>query len=171
LAACAITANTWEAPLAARKKDKKGGSNVLARNRKARFDYFIDSTFEAGVALKGSEVKSVKAGRVSLKEAYVDIRRGEAFLIGSHIAEWPFANLQNHKPTRTRKLLLHKGEIRRLQGKVQERGYTLVPVSMYLKRGIIKLEVGLARGKRKYDKRESIRRKDQLREQEQSLKW
>ena len=157
----------------AAKKRSKGGpeTDVLARNRKARFDYFIDSTFEAGIALRGSEVKSIKAGRVSLKEAYVDIRNGEAFLTGAHVAEWPYANIDGHSPTRPRKLLLHKGEIRRLQGKVQERGYTLVPISLYLKRGIIKLEVGLARGKRKYDKRESIKRKDQLREQEQSLKW
>ena len=121
--------------------------------------------------LVGSEVKSIRQGRVSLKEAYVTLRGGEAYLIGAHVAEWPYASVQNHEPTRPRKLLLHKYELRRLHGKVAERGYTLVPLSLYLKRGRIKLEVGLARGKRKYDKRETLRKKDQKKEQEQDLQY
>lgn len=143
--------------------------DIVARNRKARFDFFIESTFEAGLVLVGSEVKSIRQGRVSLKEAYVRLEGGEAFLVGAHVAEWPYAAMQNHVPTRPRKLLVHKHELRRLHGRVAERGYTLVPLCLYLKRGRIKLEVGLARGKRKYDKRETLRKKDQKREEEQAL--
>jgi SsrA-binding protein len=141
---------------------------VLCRNKKARFNYFIDETLEAGIALLGSEVKSAKEGRVSLAEAYVILTDGEAFLTGAHIAEWPYSHQRNHEPTRRRKLLLHKKEIKRLYGKTQEKGYTLVPIVMYIRRGKIKVEVGLARGKRKYDKRETIRKKDEKREQEQT---
>ncbi len=149
------------------KKKKKGpGPSYLCRNKKARHDYFIEETFEAGIVLQGSEVKSLRAGRASLTEAYVVIHEGEAYLIGAHVSEWPYSHARNHEPTRRRKLLLHAKEIKRLMGKIQEKGYTLVPLSMYLKNGKIKLEVGLAKGKRKYDKREAIRKKDQQRDQE-----
>ena len=146
-------------------------SKTVATNKKAFRDFVILERWDCGIELKGSEVKSIRQGRVSLKEAYVTLRGGEAYLIGAHVAEWPYASVQNHEPTRPRKLLLHKYELRRLHGKVAERGYTLVPLSLYLKRGRIKLEVGLARGKRKYDKRETLRKKDQKKEQEQDLQY
>lgn len=152
-------------------KKKKEGRRFFARNKKARHEYHIEDTFEAGIALMGSEVKSIREGRASLKEAYVAVEGEEVFLVGAHVAEWPFSHMRNHHPTRRRKLLLHKREILRLKGKVRERGYTLVPLSFYPKNGRIKLEVGLARGKRKYDKREAIKRKDQLREEAQERAW
>ncbi len=145
-------------------KKKKTHPGVLCVNKKARHDYFIEESFEAGLVLLGSEVKSIRSGRVSLSEAYVTIEGGEAFLVGAHVAEWPFAHARNHEPRRRRKLLLHRRELKRLLGKVREKGYTLVPLKLYLKNGKIKLEVGLAKGKKKYDKREDIRRRDLERE-------
>ncbi len=150
-----------------KKKKKKGPQrSFLCRNKKARHDFFIEETLEAGIVLQGSEVKSIRAGRVSLNEAYVAIHEGEAFLVGAHVSEWPYSHARNHEPTRRRKLLLHAREIRRLIGKIQEKGFTLVPLSMYLKNGKIKVEIGLAKGKRKYDKREAIRRRDQERDRQ-----
>lgn len=139
-------------------------------NRKARHDYFIEERYEAGLVLLGSEVKSLRDGRANLKDSYARIVRGEAFLVNTHISPYPAANRFNHDPTRTRKLLLHKKEIRRLTGKVKERGLTLIPLRLYFKNGRAKVELGLARGKKLYDKRESLRRKAAQREVERSLK-
>lgn len=131
---------------------------TVAVNRKARRDYFIDDTFEAGVVLQGSEVKSMRAGQGSISEAYAAERRGELFLINAHIPEYAAANRQNHDPRRPRKLLLRKREIKRLVGAIQRQGMTLVPLSLYFnERGRAKVELGLAHGKRKYDKRAAER--------------
>lgn len=152
-------------------KNNALGEKVFVRNRKARHEFHIEDTFEAGLVLTGSEVKSIRQSSASLNEAYVAVHGEEVFLVGAHVAEWPYSHIRNHVPTRRRKLLLHKREIVRLKVKVKERGYTLVPLALYSKQGRIKLQVGLARGKRKYDKRESIKRKDQLREQAQERAW
>ncbi|MBI4524062.1 MAG: SsrA-binding protein SmpB [Deltaproteobacteria bacterium] len=139
-------------------------------NRKARHDYFIDETYEAGLVLTGSEVKSLREGKANLKDSYARIIRGEAFLLNTHISPYTAAHQFNHDPTRTRKLLLHKQEIRRLSGKVAERGLTLIPLKLYFKNGKAKVELGLARGKKLYDKRETLKRKAARREVERSLK-
>ncbi|MFH2009096.1 MAG: SsrA-binding protein SmpB [bacterium] len=158
--------------MSARKtKPPPDGRKIIAKNKKARYDFFIEETIEAGVSLLGSEVKSARDGRVSLTDAYAVIEKGEVFLVSAHIAELPQANQFNHEPRRKRKLLLHRREIERLIAKVREKGFTLAVLSMYFKRGKIKVEVGLARGKRAYDKRESIRRKDEKRFQDQSAKY
>ncbi|MDP6560527.1 MAG: SsrA-binding protein SmpB [Candidatus Binatia bacterium] len=139
-------------------------------NRRARHDYFIEETFEAGLVLVGSEVKSLRDGKAHLKDSHARIGRGEAFLFNAHINPYAAASGLNHEPTRSRKLLLHKKEIRRLTGKVKERGLTLVPLRLYFKKGRAKVELALARGKKRYDKRESLKRKDMQREVERSLK-
>jgi SsrA-binding protein len=139
-------------------------------NRRARHDYFIEETYEAGLVLRGSEVKSLREGKANLKDSHARILKGEAFLLNAHISPYAAANQFNHEPTRTRKLLLHKKEIRRLSGKVKERGLTLIPLRLYFKSGRAKVELGLARGKKLYDKRESLRRKVAQREVERSLK-
>jgi SsrA-binding protein len=139
-------------------------------NRKARHDYFIEETYEAGLVLTGSEVKSLRDGKANLKDSYARLLKGEAVLLNAHISPYPAANRFNHEPTRTRKLLLHKQEIRRLTGKVKERGLTLVPLRLYFKNGRAKVELALARGKKLYDKRETLRRKAAEREVERSLK-
>ena len=143
---------------------------VITVNRRARHDYFIDETFEAGMVLTGSEVKSLRDGRANLKDSYARIAKGEAFLVNAHISAYPAANQFNHEPTRTRKLLLHKREIRRLSGRVSERGLTLIPLRLYFKNGRVKAELGLARGKKLYDKRETMRKRAVQREVERSLK-
>ena len=143
---------------------------IVCVNRKARHDYFIEATYEAGLVLKGSEVKSLRDGKATLKDSYARIVRGEAFLLNTHINPYSAANQFNHEPTRTRKLLLHKQEIRRLTGKVKERGLTLIALRLYFKNGKAKVELGLARGKKLYDKRETLRKKDAQREVERSLK-
>jgi len=143
---------------------------VITVNRRARHDYFIDETFEAGMVLTGSEVKSLRDGRANLKDSYARIAKGEAFLVNAHISAYPAANQFNHEPTRTRKLLLHKREIRRLSGRVSERGLTLIPLRLYFKDGRVKAELGLARGKKLYDKRETMRKRAVQREVERSLK-
>ena len=143
---------------------------VITVNRRARHDYFIDETFEAGMVLTGSEVKSLRDGRANLKDSYARIAKGEAFLVNAHISPYPAANQFNHEPTRTRKLLLHKREIRRLSGRVSERGLTLIPLRLYFKDGRVKAELGLARGKKLYDKRETMRKRAVQREVERSLK-
>src|SRR5262245_2909734 len=143
---------------------------VITVNRRARHDYFIDETFEAGMVLTGSEVKSLRDGRANLKDSYARIAKGEAFLVNAHISAYPAANQFNHEPTRTRKLLLHKREIRRLSGRVSERGLTLIPLRLYFKDGRVKAELGLARGKKLYDKRETMRKSAVQREVERSLK-
>jgi len=143
---------------------------VVATNRKAFHEYFISDTFEAGVALVGSEIKSIRAGRVSLQDGYVSFEKGEAWLVNVHIAQYDPASRQNHDPKRRRKLLLHRREIDRLAGKVQEKGFTVIPTRLYLKDGRAKVEIGLAKGKRLYDKREAIAKRDSQRQVDRALK-
>ena len=137
---------------------------LVAENRKARFNYTIEDTFEAGMALLGTEVKSMREGRVNLKDAYAKIDRGEVWIHQMHVSPYPFAHYGNHDPLRPRKLLMHRYEIKKLYGKINELGYTLVPLKIYFKNGRVKVLLGLAKGKRKYDKRESIKRRDEQRE-------
>ncbi len=143
---------------------------VVARNRKAFHDYFIEDRYEAGIALKGTEIKSVRAGHVSLREGYITPRNGELWLTDVHIAPYDRAGLWTHDPTRPRKLLLHRREIDRLISVVQQRGYTLVPLRMYIRGKYAKVEVGVAKGKRQYDKREAIAARDQKRRMRRELK-
>jgi SsrA-binding protein len=143
---------------------------LVATNKKAFHDYFILEKLEAGVSLFGTEVKSIREGRINLKDSYANIRGGEAFLFNCHISPYTHGNRQNHEPTRTRKLLLQRKEIRKLIGKTQEKGLTLVPIRVYLKRGLIKIELGVARGKKLYDKRETERRKESDREARAAMK-
>jgi SsrA-binding protein len=148
----------------------KGKLKVVAANRKARYDYFIDETYEAGIALTGTEIKSVRAGRVNLRDSYVQVKNGELWLIDTHIAPYKQAGRSSHEPKRPRKLLMHRREISRLQGRVQERGYTLIPLRLYLKNSKwAKVEIALARGKKLYDKRQAIRERDAQREMERAL--
>jgi len=141
----------------------------ITHNRKARHEYHIDETLEAGVALVGSEVKSLREGRISLGDAYAEIRLGELWLVGAEISEYAFANQFNHAPRRRRKLLAHRTEIRRLDGKVREKGTTLIPLELYFKKGRVKVLLGLARGKREYDHRDAARKRDQARDLEEQL--
>lgn len=143
---------------------------VVADNRRAFYDYHIDDRIEAGLALTGSEIKSIRAGKVNLREGYARIERGEAWLIGVHIAPWSHAGYAQHEPLRKRKLLLHRAEIVALGTKAAQQGATLVPLRMYLKDGKAKVELGLARGKRKYDKREAIKRREMRREMEEATR-
>jgi SsrA-binding protein len=143
---------------------------ILTENRKARHDYFIDDEYEAGMVLLGTEVKSLRLGRINLKDSYAKIKNGEVFVYQMHIGQYPFAHYGNHDPLRPRKLLLHNHEIKKLIGKVQEKGYSLIPVRVYFKNGKVKMSLALARGKRKYDKRESIRKRDEKRDMDRSLK-
>ncbi len=137
---------------------------VVTLNRKARHDYEVLETYEAGLVLTGTEVKSLRAGRANLKDSFARIEKGEAWLYNMHISPYSHGNIYNHDPTRPRKLLLHKSEIRRLTGKVEERGLTLVPLKIYFKDGYAKVELALARGKRLYDKRRDIAKRDAERE-------
>jgi SsrA-binding protein len=146
------------------------GTKVIAENRRARFDYELLERFEAGIVLVGTEVKSLRDGRVTLAQAYADVPDGEVWLIGAEIAEYAQGNIANHEPTRDRKLLLRKGEIAGLVGKVREKGQTLVPTRLYFKDGKVKLEVALARGKEKADKRRTIVDRDAKRQMERALK-
>src|SRR5215207_4654842 len=141
-----------------------------ANNRKAFHDYHVLETVEAGMVLSGTEAKSVRAGRISLREAYVRIENGEAWLHGAHIAHYEPGNRYNHEPTRPRKLLLHRGQISNLTGKVKEGGITMVPIRVYDQRGYLKVEVALARGKKQWDKRESIAKRDAAREIDRTVK-
>jgi SsrA-binding protein len=155
----------------ASKKNKPTENNIIAVNRQARHDYFIEATFEAGLVLEGWEVKSLRAGRVNLKESYVLLKDGEAWLLGAHIS--PLASASTHvnpDPTRTRKLLLHKQELNRLIGQVERRGYTLIPLKLYWKKNRVKLEIGLAKGKKLYDKRATEKERDWQREKQRLLK-
>ena len=143
---------------------------VIATNKKALHDYFILEKLECGVALLGTEVKSIREGRVNLKDSYALVRGGETFLLNCHISPYSHGNRQNHDPTRTRKLLLHREEIRKLIGKSQEKGLTLIPLRVYLKRGKVKIELAVTRGKKLYDKRETERRKESERETRAAMK-
>ena len=142
---------------------------IIATNRKAQHDFFLEDRFEAGIALRGSEIKSVRAGQVSLRQAYVTVEHGEVWLVGAHIAPYDPASTMNHEPTRTRKLLLNRKEIAKLESKTSERGYTIVPTKMYLIRGLAKLEIALAKGKRQWDKRREIAKRDAQREVDRAL--
>lgn len=148
----------------------RGGDGTIAANRKALHDYTIEERLEAGLVLTGSEVKSLREGRANLKDAYARVLGGELFLLGAHISPYPAASYQNHDPTRTRKLLLHRKEIERLAGKTTQKGLTLVPLRLYWKRGRVKVELGLARGKRQHDKREAARRREAEREMALAVK-
>jgi SsrA-binding protein len=151
-------------------RQSEGGVKQIASNRKALHDYFIEDTYEAGIALTGTEIKSVRAARVNLKDGFVQIRNGEAWLLNVHIAPYDFGNRENHEPRRARKLLLHRQEIRRLLSKVSERGWTIVPLRLYLKDGRAKVEIALVRGKRLYDKRDAVAERDMDRELRRAVK-
>ena len=149
---------------------KSENIRLIANNKKAYHDYFIDEKYEAGIALHGTEVKSLRMGKCSIKEAFITINRGEVLIQHMHISPYEKGNIFNKDPLRTRKLLLHKSEIMKLTGKVAEKGYTLVPLQVYFKGSLVKVEIGLARGKKLYDKRADIAKKDQRRELEREFK-
>ena len=143
---------------------------ILANNKKAYFDYFVEDTIEAGIELVGSEVKSAKAGKVSIKEAFVRIINGEVFIMGMSIVPWEYGSVYNPEERRVRKLLLNKKEIKKFHEKVTQKGYTIVPLNVHLSRGYVKVDIALGRGKKTYDKRESIAKKDQKRDMDRMLK-
>ena len=144
--------------------------NNLAENRKARHDYFVEETIEAGIALVGTEVKSIRAGKCNLKDCYADVRNGEVFIYNMHISPYEQGNIFNVDPLRERKLLLHKEQISRFNGVIAREGYTLIPLSLYLKEGKVKVALGLCRGKKNYDKRDSMLEKAHKRDMERALK-
>ena len=144
--------------------------NNLAENRKARHDYFVEETIEAGTALVGTEVKSIRAGKCNLKDCYADVRNGEVFIYNMHISPYEQGNIFNVDPLRERKLLLHKEQISRFNGLIAREGYTLIPLSLYLKEGKVKVALGLCRGKKNYDKRDSMLEKAHKRDMERALK-
>lgn len=143
---------------------------LVANNKKAYHDYFIEEKYECGIALHGTEVKSMRMGKCSIKEAFVRIENGEVYVYGMHVSPYEKGNIFNKDPLRVKKLLLHKQEINRLIGKIKEKGYTLVPLQVYFNHGKAKIEIGLAKGKKLYDKREDIAKKDQRRETEREFK-
>ena len=143
---------------------------MIANNKKAYHDYFIDETYEAGISLAGTEVKSIRMGKCSVKESFIKMEKGELFIYGMHISPYEKGNIFNKDPLRVRKLLMHRYEINKIGGKVTEKGYTLVPLKVYLKGSLVKVEIGLARGKKLYDKRQDIAKKDQRREAEKEFK-
>lgn len=149
---------------------KNDGFKLLANNKKAYFDYFIEDKWEAGLELYGTEVKSVRMGKVSVKEAYIKIEKNEVFVYNMHISPYEKGNIFNRDPLRVRRLLLHRAEINKLAGKSAEKGYTIVPLQIYLKKGLVKLEIGLGKGKKLYDKRADIAKKDIRRENERDFK-
>ncbi len=148
----------------------KEGFKLVANNKKAYHDYFIEEKYEAGVALHGTEVKSLRLGKCSIKEAFIRIERGEVFVYGMHVSPYEKGNIFNKDPLRVKKLLLHRQEINKMAGKIAEKGYTLVPLQVYFKDGLAKVEIGLAKGKKLYDKRQDIAKKDQRREAEKEFK-
>lgn len=148
----------------------KDSIKQIANNKKAYHDYFIEEKYEAGIALVGTEVKSLRMGRCSIKEAYIQIEKGEAYILGMHIPPYEKGNIFNRDPLRTRKLLLHRHEINKLGGKSTADGYTIMPLSVYLKGSHVKVEIGVARGKKLHDKRQDIAKKDQRREHEREFK-
>ena len=149
---------------------KEKGSRLIANNKKAYHDYFILDTYEAGIALAGTEVKSLRMGKCSIKESFVRIENEEVYIYGMHISPYEKGNIFNRDPLRVKKLLLHKSEIRKMKGKIAEKGYTLVPLKVYFNRSLVKVEIGLAKGKKLYDKRQDIAKKDQRREAERDFK-
>ena len=149
---------------------KEKGSRLIANNKKAYHDYFIEETYEAGIALHGTEVKSLRMGKCSIKESFVRIENEEVYIYGMHISPYEKGNIFNRDPLRVKKLLLHKSEIRKMKGKIAEKGYTLVPLKVYFNRSLVKVEIGLAKVKKLYDKRQDIAKKDQRREAERDFK-
>jgi SsrA-binding protein len=143
---------------------------LIANNKKAYHDFFIEDKYEAGISLAGTEVKSLRMGKCSIKESFIRIERQEVYIYGMHISPYEKGNIFNKDPLRVRKLLLHREEIRKLEGKIAEKGFTLVPLRVYLKGSLVKVEIGLAKGKKLYDKRQDIARKDQLRETQRDFK-
>ncbi|KKK39409.1 single-stranded DNA-binding protein [Mesobacillus campisalis] len=148
----------------------KGIGKTVAQNKKAYHDYFIEETFETGIVLQGTEIKSIRAGKVNLKESYARIRDGEVFLYGMHVSPYEQGNRYNHDPLRERKLLMHRREISKLIGETKEIGYALVPLKIYLKNGYAKVLLGLAKGKKKYDKREDLKKKEAKRDIERAFR-
>ena len=148
----------------AKAKDQEGNIKIISQNKKAFHDFEISERMEAGLVLLGTEVKSLREGRANLKDSYARVKKDEVFLYGLHISPYTHASFDNHDPERVRKLLLHKSEIKKLLGKTQEKGFSLVPLKIYFKDGKAKIEIALARGKKEYDKRESIKRKEENRE-------
>lgn len=154
------------------KKKKTEGQSVLAQNRKARFNYFLSDFLEVGIELKGTEIKSLRKNGANISDAYISFKNGEAFIINMHISEYTHGNIFNHEPLRTRKLLMHKHEIRKYSVKIQEKGNAILPIKLYLKRGRAKLEIALGKGKKLYDKREVQKQRDVAREiQKQSRNY
>ena len=149
---------------------KKTGMKLIANNKKAFHDYFIEDTYEAGIALAGTEVKSLRSGKCSIKEAFVRVENGEVYVYGIHITPYEKGNIFNKDPLRPKKLMLHKYEINKLVGKLNEKGLTLVPLQVYFKGSLVKVEIGLARGKKLYDKRQDIAKRDMKRENEREFK-
>ena len=149
---------------------KESQNRLMANNKKAYHDYFIEDTYEAGISLAGTEVKSLRMGKCSIKESFVRIEKGEVYIYGMHISPYEKGNIFNKDPLRTRKLLLHQYEIRKIEGKIKEKGFTLVPLKVYFKGSLVKVEIGVARGKKLYDKRQTIAKKDQRREAERDFK-
>lgn len=147
----------------------KDGRKIIAQNKKARHDYFIEETFEAGIVLVGTEVKSIRQGKVSIRESYCAIENGEVFVYGMHVTPYEHGSYFNLDPVRKRKLLLHKRQIKKLIGQTQVKGYTLIPLSIYLVRGLVKVELALAKGKKLYDKRETLAKKDAQRRIDRAL--
>lgn len=156
--------------MAEKKKGSENGLETVARNKKAYHDYFVLESFEAGIELFGTEVKSVRQGKINLKDAWCSIEDGEIFVNGMHISPYEFGNIFNRDPVRKRRLLMHKREINRLFGQTKQQGLTLIPLSAYFNRGRLKIQVGLCKGKKNYDKRESIARKDAEREAARELR-
>ena len=150
--------------------EKKGGSKIITQNRKAYHDYFVDEKYEAGIALFGTEVKSLRNGAVNLKDSYCSVKDGELYIVGMHISPYEKGNIFNREPLRDRKLLMHKKEIMKLGGLVSQKGYTLVPLSLYFSGKNVKVEVGLCRGKKLYDKRDSAAEKQANREIDRRIK-
>lgn len=148
----------------------KDSIKMIANNKKARHDYFIEDTFEAGIVLHGTEVKSLRMGKCSVKESFIRVENGEVYIYGMHISPYEKGNIFNKDPLRVKKLLLHKYEINKMLGKMAQQGYTIVPLNVYLKGSLIKVEIGLARGKKLYDKRQDIAKKDMKREAERDFK-
>ena len=148
----------------------KGTGKTVSQNKKAYHDYFIEETFETGMVLQGTEIKSIRAGRINMKDAFARVQQGEVFIHNMHISPYEQGNRYNHEPLRTRKLLLHRREINKLIGMTKEEGYTLVPLKVYMKNGFAKLLLGLGKGKKKYDKREDLKRKEAKREIERAFR-
>lgn len=148
----------------------KDSIKLIANNKKARFDYFIEDTYEAGIILHGTEVKSLRAGKCSVKEAFIRIENGEVFIYNMHVSPYEKGNIFNKDPLRIKKLMLHKYQINKIAGQLAVKGYTLVPLQVYFKGSLVKLEIGLAKGKKNYDKRQDIAKKDQRREAEKEFK-